>query len=174
MVLEGSFYETNHHLGTMSHSWRGWSLLVLLTVAIVSLGYGVFVFLLRDFNPTAGTLSLLLFALIAGVATFFSPCSFPLMPGYLTRHLQLVDKNSSKKVLSSTLSNGLAAAGVLLFDLALGLGIVLLGSTFGASLAISSPQPNVYVQIFRGRLACSWWPWELSASEGREYSTPTL
>ncbi len=135
----------------MSHgSATAWTSLALLTAGVIALGYSIFVFFLKGFNPTAGTLSLLLFAIIAGVATFFSPCSFPLMPGYLTRHLQLVDKNSSKSVLSSTLSNGLsAAAGVLLFDLGLGLGIVGLGSTFGGSLAISTARPNVYVQIFR-------------------------
>ncbi len=94
----------------MSRSLCGWTLLVLSTVAVISLGYGVFVFFLKGFNPTAGTLSLLLFAIVAGVATFFSPCYFPLMPGYLARHLQLVSKNPSNSVLSSTLSNGLAAA----------------------------------------------------------------
>ncbi len=136
----------------MSHSTaRASALLLLLAVAVVAAGYGMFVFFLKGFNPTAGTLSLLLFALIAGVATFFSPCSFPLMPGYLTRHFQLVDKNSSKNILTSSLSNGLSAAGgVLLFDLALGTAIVLLGSAFGGSLAISTPTPNIYVQIFRG------------------------
>lgn len=130
---------------------KGWILIGVLLIATIASGYGIFVFFLKGFNPTTGTLSLLLFAVIAGTATFFSPCSFPLMPGYLTRHLQLIDKNPSKNVLSSALSNGLAAAaGVLLFDLALGLGIVLLGSTFGGSLAISTPRPNIYVQIFRG------------------------
>ncbi len=132
-------------------SQRSWTLLLPLLVAVIAAGYGIFLFFLKDFNPTTGTLSLLLFAIVAGIATFFSPCSFPLMPGYLTRHLQLIDKNSSGNILKKTLSNGLAAAaGVLLFNLALGLGIALLGSTFGGSLGISTPRPNIYVQIFRG------------------------
>ncbi len=141
----------------MAHSSATASaLLLLLAVAVVAAGYSIFVFFLKGFNPTAGTLSLLLFALIAGVATFFSPCSFPLMPGYLTRHLQLIDKNSSRNILRNTLSNGLAAAaGVVLFSLALGLGIALLGSTFGGSLAISTSRPNIYVQIFRGAVGAS-------------------
>ncbi len=130
---------------------KGWILIGVLLIAIIASGYGIFVFFLKGFNPTTGTLSLLLFAVIAGTATFFSPCSFPLMPGYLARHLQLINKSPSKNVLASTLSNGLAAAaGVLLFDLALGLAIVLLGSTFGGSFAISTPSPNPYVRIFRG------------------------
>lgn len=139
-------------LGKMAEgSHRSWTLLVLSPGAVIVAGYGIFLFFLKGFNPTTGTLSLLLFAIVAGIATFFSPCSFPLMPGYLTRHLQLIDKNSSRNILRNTLSNGLAAAaGVLLFNLALGLGIALLGSTFGGSLAISTSRPNIYVQIFRG------------------------
>ncbi len=129
---------------------RGWVLLALLVAALLAFGYGVFVFFIKGFSPTTGTLSLLAFAVVAGTATFFSPCSFPLMPGYLTRHLQLIDKEAGKAK-TSVLSNGLAAAaGVLLFDLVLGVAIVLIGSSFAASLGISSSNPNVYVRIFRG------------------------
>ncbi len=132
------------------HTARGWGLLTLLAAAVLALGYGIFVFFIKGFSPTTGTISLLAFALVAGTATFFSPCSFPLMPGYLTRHLQLIDKDA-KKATTSVFSNGLAAAtGVLLFDLMLGLAIVLIGSTLVGSLGISGPNPNVYVRILRG------------------------
>ncbi len=127
-----------------------WALLAILVAALVAIGYSVFVFFIKGFSPTAGTLSLLAFAVVAGTATFFSPCSFPLMPGYLTRHLQIMDKDP-KKARTSVVSNGLAAAaGVFLFDLILGLAIVLIGSSFAGSLGISGPSPNLYVRIFRG------------------------
>ncbi len=127
-----------------------WALLATLVAALVAIGYGVFVFFIKSFSPTTGTLSLLAFAVVAGIATFFSPCSFPLMPGYLTRHLQVIDKDP-KKIRTSVLSNGLAAAGgVFLFDLILGLAIVLIGASFAGSLGISGPSPNLYVRIFRG------------------------
>ncbi len=116
----------------------------------MAIGYSVFVFFIKGFSPTAGTLSLLAFAVVAGVATFFSPCSFPLMPGYLTRHIQILDKDP-KRARTSVVSNGLAAAaGVFSFDLILGLAIVLIGSSFAGSLGISGPSPNNYVRIFRG------------------------
>ncbi len=136
---------TSHVKGTVS-----WALLAILVAALVAIGYSVFVFFIKGFSPTAGTLSLLAFAVVAGTATFFSPCSFPLMPGYLTRHLQIMDKDP-KKARTSVVSNGLAAAGgVFLFDLILGLAIVLIGSSFAGSLGISGPSPNLYVRIFRG------------------------
>jgi cytochrome c-type biogenesis protein len=128
----------------------GWALLTILVGGLVAIGYSVFVFFIKGFSPTAGTVSLLAFAIVAGVATFFSPCSFPLMPGYLTRHLEVIDRDP-KKMRTSVLSNGLAAAaGVFLFDMILGLAIVLIGSSFAGSLGISGPSPNLYVRIFRG------------------------
>jgi cytochrome c-type biogenesis protein len=128
----------------------GWALLTILVGGLVAIGYSVFVFFIKGFSPTAGTVSLLVFAIVAGIATFFSPCSFPLMPGYLTRHLEVIDRDP-KKMRTSVLSNGLAAAaGVFLFDMILGLAIVLIGSSFAGSLGISGPSPNLYVRIFRG------------------------
>ena len=116
----------------------------------MAIGYSVFVFFIKSFSPTVGTISLLAFAVVAGIATFFSPCSFPLMPGYLARHLQVVDKDP-KKTRRGVVSNGVAAAGgVFLFDLILGLAIVLIGSSFAGSLGISGPSPNLYVRILRG------------------------
>ncbi len=127
-----------------------WVLVAILVAALVAVGYSVFVFFIKSFSPTTGTLSLLVFAVIAGIATFFSPCSFPLLPGYLTRHLQTIDKDP-KKARTSVVSNGVAAAGgVFLFDLILGLATVLIGFSFAGSLGISGPSPNLYVRVFRG------------------------
>jgi len=126
----------------------GWLVFLATVVGVVATGYGIFEYFLKAFSPTAGTLSLLVFAVVAGIATFFSPCSFPLMPGFLTRHLQLV---SGRSKASSVFANGaFAALGTLLFTSVLGLAVVLLGSTFGDSLAISNTTPNLYVQVFRG------------------------
>jgi cytochrome c biogenesis protein CcdA len=88
---------------------ESWALLAVLVAAIVATGYGVFVFFIEGFSPTTGTLSLIAFAVIAGIATFFSPCSFSLMPGYLARHLRVMDRDPNK-ARTSVVSNGLAAA----------------------------------------------------------------
>jgi cytochrome c-type biogenesis protein len=127
-----------------------WAVLPTLVAVLVAIGYAIFVFYVKGFSPTTGTLSLFAFAVVAGIATFFSPCSFPLMPGYLTRDLQVMDKDP-KKVRTSVVSNGLAAAaGVFLFAVILGLVTVLIGSSFVGSLGISGPSPNLYVRILRG------------------------
>ncbi len=132
-----------------------WALLAILVAALVAIGYSVFLFFIKSFSPTAGTLSLLVFAVIAGIATFFSPCSFPLMPGYLTRNLQVTIREP-EKAKTNAVSNGLAAAaGVFLFDLILGLVIVLVGFSFAGSLGVSGPSPNLYVRIFRGTVGGS-------------------
>ncbi len=132
------------------HEARGWAIVLLIFSIVVGLGYGIFVFFLKAFSPSVGTLSLLVFAVIAGTATFFSPCSFPLMPGFLGRHIALV-RQDSRGSRFPVLSNGLsAAAGVLMFDSILGLLIWLVGSTFAGSLAISNATPNIYVRLFRG------------------------
>lgn len=60
----------------------------------------------------ATTLSALSFALIAGVATFFSPCAYPLLPGYVGFYLSQTDGDGAS--LGGALSRGtVAGAGVL-------------------------------------------------------------
>lgn len=125
---------------------RGWFVLFATLVVVVAAGYGIFDYFLKGFTPTAGTLSLLAFALVAGIATFFSPCSFPLMPGFLTRHMQLAGRGKATSLIANSVS---AALGVLLFTSILGLAVVLLGSTLGSSLAISSATPNIFVRVYR-------------------------
>lgn len=62
----------------------------------------------------------LAFALLAGIATFFSPCAYPLLPGYVGFYVSQTDGENAS--LSGALSRGLVAgAGAL--------------ATFGALLA---------------------------------------
>ncbi|WP_255171629.1 cytochrome c biogenesis protein CcdA [Natrononativus amylolyticus] len=65
----------------------------------------------------------ILFALMAGVATFFSPCAYPLLPGYVGFYVSQTD--AERATLGGSISRGLVAAvGVL------GTFAVLLGATF--------------------------------------------
>ncbi|WP_436346944.1 cytochrome c biogenesis CcdA family protein [Natronorubrum sp. FCH18a] len=60
---------------------------------------------------TEGSLPLT-FALVAGVATFFSPCAYPLLPGYVGFYASRTDGNEAS--LAGALSRGLiAGVGVL-------------------------------------------------------------
>jgi cytochrome c-type biogenesis protein len=69
----------------------------------------------------AALLSTLGFALTAGVFTFFSPCAYPLLPGYVGFYVSQTDAEESS--LGSALGRGLiAGAGVLVtFGLLLGM-----------------------------------------------------
>ncbi len=96
-------------------------------------------------------LTLLLFAVVAGVATFFNPCSFPLLPGYLTYY-----SSTEKAGRGRSLYNALVASvGLILFILILGATVGILGDTFGRSLSVAGGQPNEYVLLFRGAIGAA-------------------
>ena len=65
----------------------------------------------------------ILFALVAGVATFFSPCAYPLLPGYVGFYVSQTE--AERATLGGSVSRGLVAGiGVV------GTFVVLLGATF--------------------------------------------
>jgi cytochrome c-type biogenesis protein len=86
--------------------------------SLVSLGAG---------GSTAG--GLIIWAMALGVLAFFAPCSFPLLPGYMTYYLGMKEKNAKPR---KALYAGLAAAGgiVLLF-----LTVAILVGIFGSTIS---------------------------------------
>jgi cytochrome c-type biogenesis protein len=103
-------------------------------------------------TPDLSIFNLYTLAVVAGIASFFSPCSFPLLPTYFsfyqTAQKDLAAPSSSA---SRALRLGLAAAlGVITFDLVLGVGIAFLGSSVANNLSISGPEPSQFVRYFRG------------------------
>lgn len=96
--------------------------------------------------PDLAGFNLYVLAVVAGVASFFSPCAFPLLPSYFSFYHQAQEgaKGSSARL-------GVAASlGVITFDLLLGLGIAFVGAGLAKGLSISGALPNVGVQYFRG------------------------
>jgi cytochrome c-type biogenesis protein len=120
-------------------------LLVLLGLAVVSgLGYLGFRFFITTVMPSLPAFGLTFLAVVAAIATFFSPCSFPVLPSYIAFNLKTGKKANS-------LGLGLAAAaGVITFAVLLGTGIGILGEGFAKSFSISSPAPSNTVLFFRG------------------------
>lgn len=97
---------------------------ILLSV-VGLLGYIIFLGYMSQ-NPII--ISLFPLAVIAGVASFFSPCAFPLLPTAVTTNLNTGDKKNP-------LVNGLVgASGVLSLLLLLGLVVGILGQPLGALL----------------------------------------
>jgi cytochrome c-type biogenesis protein len=91
--------------------------------------------------------SLLLVAVVAGIAVFFSPCSFPFIPAYLGKYYTLKEKTGKVNPMVLGL---FAALGLLTFNILLGLAIALIGEGFGRSLSISGKDPRSLVRLLRG------------------------
>ena len=134
----------------MSRDWLQYGVLIFVFVVIIGAGYlGFRVFAT---TPSLSAANLYLFAVVAGVASFFSPCAFPLLPSYFSfyqtagRHTEGARKGTGK-----ALRFGLAAAlGVITFALILGVIIAVLGTGVAQGLSISAPESSQFVRIFRG------------------------
>lgn len=117
---------------------------LLLIAVIISIGYLVFKYFVTDMAASFESYSLMFLAVVAGIATFFSPCSFPTLPAYLSSFYTI--RMKSKIVYYGLLT----ALGIIVFNIIFGGLIGVLGENFGKSFSISSPQPNAYVRIVRG------------------------
>lgn len=120
------------------------SVIALLVIGI--LGYFIFLGFMSKNQLLLSTFPL---AIVAGLASFFSPCAFPLLPAAVTA----TSKSNAK---SSPLISGLTAAvGVLSFLLILGLVIGSLGTTMGQFLQDNLRIVRAIVGIFLIYLAYS-------------------
>lgn len=125
--------------------------LLLLLLAVIGLGYAGFRYFATAVIPRPGAYNLPVLAVMAGVASFFSPCAFPLLPGYLSFYTAVSGDGSPATRSTRTLGLGLmAAVGVLTFTLILGAIIGLLGVSAGQALSISGPEPSRFVLWIRG------------------------
>jgi cytochrome c-type biogenesis protein len=137
-------------LARPSLAWLQYMLLLSAFLVVVYAGYFGF----RTFatTPDLTVFNLYALAVIAGIASFFSPCAFPLLPSYFSfYHLADSDEKGMSKGAGKSLRLGMAASfGVITFDLVLGLMIALLGSGLAQGLSISGSEPSQFVRIFRG------------------------
>ncbi|GBE19196.1 thiol:disulfide interchange protein precursor [archaeon BMS3Abin16] len=125
----------------------------LLATLLVTLGW--YVFRYQNLWMTLGAdiiyrhkigLSL---AFLAGVASFFSPCSFPLLPGYMSYYLTMNEENTGG---SSTLKRSvylgfLAALGILLVYTVSGALLWVFGETVQDYLAALNPVVGVIIVL---------------------------
>ena len=133
-----------------SVGWLQYGALLIVFAVIVGAGYLGF----RTFaiTPTLSSANVYLFAIVAGVASFFSPCAFPLLPSYFSFY-QSAGKHTEgdRKGSGKALKFGLAAAlGVITFALILGTVIAVLGTGVAQGLSISASESSQFVRIFRG------------------------
>ncbi len=113
-------------LARPSLAWLQYMLLLGAFLVVVYAGYSGF----RTFatTPDLTVFNLYALAVIAGIASFFSPCAFPLLPSYFSfYHLADSDEKGMSKGAGKSLRLGLAASfGVITFVLVLGLMFALL------------------------------------------------
>jgi len=127
-------------------------LLFLIILALVVGGYGLFIWFIVNVMKGGAAFGLLFVAAVAGVASFFNPCAFPLLPGfiaqyYTTEEQQGGEPNNKKQILF----NGFAAAlGVISFNVFIGILIGVLGAGFGRSLGLAGDDPSTFVRWLRG------------------------
>ena len=80
--------------------------------------------------------ALLIWAGLLGVLTFFSPCSWPLLPGYMTYYLGLRDSQNQKKAF---LGGIVAASGIVLLFLVIAILVGLFGSAISQYVIYLEP-----------------------------------
>jgi cytochrome c-type biogenesis protein len=96
---------------------------------------------------------LIILAFAAGVASFFSPCSFPMLPGYVGYYLgkdeQVIqEQDQKKKILKKALPTGIAAAfGILIVYLLLGALIMIIGAPIYPYITILAPIAAIFVIV---------------------------
>lgn len=94
---------------------------------------------------------LVLLAFAAGIASFFSPCSFPMLPGYVGYYFSLEEKEeqrSKREILKRALPLGIAAAlGILLIYLFIGGLVMAIGSPILPFIPILAPLVAVIVIV---------------------------
>lgn len=117
-------------------------LIGLASLALVALaGYVAFLIYVTT-APTLIDAGYLFVAVVAGAGAFFSPCSFPLLPSYFA-YAQIAHRGSEDHRRSRALIEGsAAAAGVVSFNLLLGLLFGLAGVGMAQAFVLLSPSPS--------------------------------
>ncbi|MGA1849093.1 MAG: cytochrome c biogenesis protein CcdA, partial [Thermoplasmatota archaeon] len=86
----------------------------------------------------SGILVISLSAALFGVLTFFSPCSFPMLPGYFSYYISTETRNRNKKV-NPMKGGSFAALGIIAFFLLVAVLVAILGAFVKSLLAYLMP-----------------------------------
>lgn len=124
---------------------------VLFSWWLVAGGYGLFIWFILNVMKGEAAFGLLFVAMVAGVASFFNPCSFPVLPAYLAQYYSIEEPSKETGNRNKILLSGLVAAiGVTAFNILLGSLIGILGAAFGQSLQLAGEEPSSAVRWLRG------------------------
>lgn len=105
---------------------------LLILIAITVAGYFGFLKYARNISAL-NLLPLSFLAVFAGIATFFSPCSFGLLPAYLSIYAKGKFKGDI------VFKNGIvASAGLITFNIVLGVVLALIGLGIGSAFSVAA------------------------------------
>lgn len=105
------------------------SLLVLLLIGFLGYYFGFLGFIYNVMMPAAfGKFPLIILAIIFGTAAFFSPCSFSVLPAYVSHYLAGETQDNKSVAKRGVYFGIIAALGVITINILVGLVIALLGS----------------------------------------------
>lgn len=123
---------------TDSHN-EFWYLLLASIIGMMALaGYAGYVLYPRFDLPAATGIGLLMLAVAAGVASFFSPCSFPLLVTLLSRESRTETQSRRVRLNRSLAFGSSLAIGAVVFLALTGLGIALGASAIFGDVTFTS------------------------------------
>lgn len=128
-------------LGRPAETAWSWAVCLAALAALIAVGY--FAFLAFARGAFEGTDAALVgVAAVAGVASFFSPCSFPFLPSYLSFQAVRPSATEGRRLASAAGDGVVAGLGVVGFNVILGSVVGVAGAGFAKSLALLSPTPS--------------------------------
>lgn len=146
--------QTHAHeeVSSPAKNWLAFLVYILIVVGLTAGGYALFLYLVVNALPNAASLGIIFVSIVAGIASFFNPCAFPILPAYLAQYYVSTPEQTKKRSrFGSILLYGFVAAiGVIVFNIFLGAIVGGLGAGFANSLGLTGPQPNIYIRWFRG------------------------
>lgn len=146
---------THEELVSPVKGWLGFLIYIALVAGLTAGGYALFIYLIVNAFPNAASLGVVFVSVVAGIASFFNPCAFPILPAYLAQYYvstpsKTADERKGGRLGTILLYGLITAVGVIIFNILLGAVIGLLGTGFAKSLGLSGPEPNMYIRWFRG------------------------
>ena len=134
-----------------NHTFLPYIYLAVGLLALGGLGYLGFLAFVRNILMPGefATYGLIITTIAAGTASFFSPCSFTVLPSYIAFASSGQDAEPDNRF-PNALKNGVAAAlGVVTTVTVLGALIGLLGTGIGADLSITGADPSPVAKALR-------------------------
>jgi len=153
---------THEEASSSAKNWLAFLVYIAFVVGLTAGGYTLFIYLLVNAFPNAASLGIIFVSIVAGIASFFNPCAFPILPGYLAQYYVSAPQKEERRLPAEASAQAgsrlgvilfygfVAAIGVIVFNIFLGAIVGGLGTGFANSLGLSGPEPNIYIRWFRG------------------------